>query len=67
MISYICRFRDTFLTFGGSCHSSEVFRRFRGRNPQPSALLKQLGLMKYVETVTDSNQPTEDPKLVATC
>ncbi|KAI5716308.1 hypothetical protein M8J76_004350 [Diaphorina citri] len=27
------RLRDTFLTFGGSCHSSEVFRRFRGRDP----------------------------------
>nr|XP_018913258.1 PREDICTED: probable cytosolic oligopeptidase A [Bemisia tabaci] len=39
------RFRDTFLTFGGSCHASEVFRRFRGRDPSPTALLKQLGLI----------------------
>lgn len=38
------RFRDTFLTFGGSCHPSEVFRRFRGRDPSTKAFLNNLGL-----------------------
>uniref|UniRef100_A0A8D8V6F9 Organellar oligopeptidase A, chloroplastic/mitochondrial n=2 Tax=Cacopsylla melanoneura TaxID=428564 RepID=A0A8D8V6F9_9HEMI len=32
-VNVAARLRDTFLTFGGSCHSSEVFRRFRGRDP----------------------------------
>lgn len=40
------RFRDTFLALGGSCHPSEVFRKFRGRDPSPNALLKSLGLKK---------------------
>lgn len=40
------RFRNTFLTFGGTLHPSEVFRRFRGRDPSPKALLKSLGLNK---------------------
>lgn len=44
------RFRDTFLALGGSCHPSEVFRKFRGRDPSPKALLKSLGLKK-AETV----------------
>lgn len=38
------RFRDTYLALGGSCHASDVFRRFRGRDPSPKALLKTLGL-----------------------
>lgn len=38
------RFRDSFLTYGGSLHPSEVFRRFRGRDPSAKALLKSLGL-----------------------
>lgn len=38
------RFRETYLALGGSCHPSEVFRRFRGRDPCPKALLKSLGL-----------------------
>ena len=38
------RFRNTFLTYGGTLHPSEVFRRFRGRDPSPKALLKSLGL-----------------------
>lgn len=40
------RFRDSFLALGGSCHPSEVFRKFRGRDPSPKALLKSLGLKK---------------------
>ncbi|GAV09808.1 hypothetical protein RvY_19289 [Ramazzottius varieornatus] len=33
-------FRDTFLSLGGSCHAAEVFRRFRGRQVSPQALLQ---------------------------
>jgi oligopeptidase A len=38
------RFRDTVLSLGGSRHPLEVFRAFRGRDPDPLALLKQCGL-----------------------
>lgn len=38
------RFRDTYLALGGSQHAGEVFRRFRGRDPSPKALLKTMGL-----------------------
>lgn len=38
------RFRDTFLALGGGIHPLEVFRRFRGRDPSPKALLQQTGL-----------------------
>lgn len=38
------RFRDTVLALGGSRHPLEVFREFRGRDPQADALLKQCGL-----------------------
>lgn len=38
------RFRETYLSLGGSLHSSEIFRKFRGRDPSPKALLKSLGL-----------------------
>ena len=41
------RFKETFLSLGGSCHPSEVFRRFRGRDPAPKALLKTLKLYRY--------------------
>uniref|UniRef100_A0A182N0P5 Peptidase M3A/M3B catalytic domain-containing protein n=1 Tax=Anopheles dirus TaxID=7168 RepID=A0A182N0P5_9DIPT len=40
------RFRDTFLALGGGCHPGEVFRRFRGRDPSPTALLQTLGIYK---------------------
>ena len=43
------RFRSTFLTYGGTLHPSEVFRRFRGRDPSPKALLKSLGLNRVVK------------------
>lgn len=44
------RFRETFLALGGACHPSEVFRRFRGRDPSPKALLKSLGLTRKLTT-----------------
>lgn len=40
------RFRDTFLTYGGTLSTSEVFRRFRGRDPSHKALVKSLELSK---------------------
>lgn len=33
-------FRDTFLSLGGSVAPAEVFKRFRGRDPQVQAVLK---------------------------
>lgn len=47
------RYRETFLAVGGSCHPSEVFRRFRGRDPSPHALLKNLGLPKAVKELQE--------------
>ncbi|KAG7295862.1 hypothetical protein JYU34_020946 [Plutella xylostella] len=38
------RYRETFLAAGGGCHPAEVFRRFRGRDPSPQALLNNLRL-----------------------
>ena len=38
------RFRDTVLALGGGQHPMEVFRAFRGREPQVDALLKHAGL-----------------------
>jgi len=39
------RFRDTVLALGGSRHPMEVFKDFRGREPQPDALLRHSGLV----------------------
>lgn len=39
------RFRDTILAKGGSAHPLEVFRAFRGRAPETTALLRQSGLL----------------------
>lgn len=39
------RFRDTILAMGGSRPPMDVFRLFRGRNPDPTALLRQEGLL----------------------
>merc|ERR1712232_1315464 len=38
------RFRDTVLSLGGGIEPMEVFRRFRGREPTPDALLRHSGL-----------------------
>jgi oligopeptidase A len=38
------RFRDTVLALGGSQPAAEVYRRFRGRDADPDALLVQQGL-----------------------
>lgn len=39
------RFRDTVLALGGSRHPMDVFRMFRGREPQVEPLLRQRGLL----------------------
>lgn len=39
------RFRDTVLALGGSQPPMEVFKAFRGREPDPSALLRHSGLL----------------------
>ena len=38
------RFRDTVLSLGGSRHPMDVFREFRGREPDPAPLLRHSGL-----------------------
>ena len=38
------RFRDTVLAEGGSRHPMEIFADFRGREPNPDALLRHAGL-----------------------
>ena len=38
------RFRDTVLSKGGGQHPAEVFKEFRGRDPNPDALLRHYGL-----------------------
>ncbi|XP_014481859.1 PREDICTED: probable cytosolic oligopeptidase A isoform X2 [Dinoponera quadriceps] len=38
------RFRNTFLALGGSYPAAEIFRKFRGRDPSPQALLDNLNL-----------------------
>lgn len=39
------RFRDTVLALGGSRHPMDIFRDFRGREPDPAALLRHSGLL----------------------
>ena len=39
------RFRDTVLGLGGSLSPMEVFKQFRGREPQTEALLRHSGLL----------------------
>lgn len=57
------RYKDTILASGGSCDPSIVFRRFRGRDPTPKALLKSLALKApSVEPVA----PTSTPMTAAT-
>jgi oligopeptidase A len=38
------RYRDTILSLGGSKGALDVFREFRGRDPEIGALLRQTGL-----------------------
>lgn len=38
------RFRNTVLSLGGSRHPMDIYREFRGREPDPAALLRHSGL-----------------------
>jgi oligopeptidase A len=44
------RFRDTVLALGGSLPAAEVYRRFRGRDATPQALLAVQGLVPAPQT-----------------
>lgn len=50
------RFRETYLTVGGSYSANEVFRKFRGRDPSPKALLKNLGLDVKAGMLENTNE-----------
>ena len=43
------RLKNTWLKSGGSVNSADLFRRFRGRDPTPEALLRSLGLQQSVQ------------------
>lgn len=43
------KFRDTILAQGGSRHPMEIFRDFRGREPDPTALLRHSGLLNNAQ------------------
>ncbi|MEP3481510.1 MAG: M3 family metallopeptidase [Fuerstiella sp.] len=46
------RFRETVLSLGGSQHPMDVYREFRGRNPDTEALLRHNGLLTADGTTT---------------
>ena len=39
-------FRDNILSKGNSEHPMDLFKKFRGREPDPKAMLKRDGLIK---------------------
>lgn len=45
------RYRETILALGGSKSAREVFRDFRGRDPDSVALLRQTGILKKSQPV----------------
>ncbi|XP_062122482.1 oligopeptidase A [Drosophila sulfurigaster albostrigata] len=47
------RYKQTFLSYGGSVPTAEVFRRFQGRDPSVEALLKSLDI--FVPSQTTEN------------
>ncbi|EDV94497.1 probable cytosolic oligopeptidase A [Drosophila grimshawi] len=48
------RYKQTFLSLGGSVPTAEVFRRFQGRDPSVEALLKSLDIFTPSQT-TENN------------
>lgn len=54
------RFRDTVLATGSGRPSTEIFRKFRGRDPSHEALLHSLGLVKTPENVPHRKNPSVD-------
>ena len=43
------RYRETILALGGSRSALDVFREFRGRDPEIAALLRQQGLVSLID------------------
>lgn len=43
------KYRDTFISLNHMYKGSEIFRRFRGRDFNPEALLENLNLKKYIK------------------
>ncbi|KOX79328.1 Oligopeptidase A [Melipona quadrifasciata] len=52
------RYRESFLSFSGIYSTNENFRKFTGRDPNPKALLKDLGL----DTKCSMLKGTDNPK-----
>lgn len=50
------RYRETFLSVGGTYSTREIFRKFRGRDPSPKALLKNLELDIKCSMLEASNE-----------
>ncbi|CAK9815319.1 Probable cytosolic oligopeptidase A [Anthophora plagiata] len=50
------RYRETFLSSGGIYSAREMFRKFRGRDPTPKALLKYSGLDVKCSKLNEANQ-----------
>ncbi|KOC62525.1 Oligopeptidase A [Habropoda laboriosa] len=50
------RYRETFLSTGGTYSAREVFRKFRGRDPSPKALLKNLELDVKCSMLNTANE-----------
>jgi peptidyl-dipeptidase Dcp len=40
------KFKDNILSKGGSEHPMILYKKFRGREPDPKALLRRAGLLK---------------------
>nr|XP_003699258.2 PREDICTED: probable cytosolic oligopeptidase A isoform X1 [Megachile rotundata] len=54
------RYRETFLAVGGSYSANEVFRKFRGRDPCPKALLKSLELDQKANMLETLNKQIQE-------
>lgn len=51
------RYRESFISFGGTYSANENFRKFTGRDPNPNALLKDLGLDTKCSMLKCTNNP----------
>lgn len=51
------RYRDTILSSGGSEHPMEVFKKFRGREPDTTALLRHSGLSESRSSSARDTRP----------
>jgi peptidyl-dipeptidase Dcp len=51
-------FRDNILSKGGTLHPMELYKKFRGREPDPDALLRRDGLIDYA---SDAGTKTASP------